>query len=261
MAYLLRYKIFGFFGRDIKIRDSYKDASGKGLLERYNEVMGLEYDEYYSAYLDNLIDNTLIPETVFESFIPYLEEMFGGIAFTGTDFNTRRKILKFALRLYETKGTKKGYDLIYRLLGFSSVTIVEYDAAYTFDMGNTTSDRDPTTIGFDDFYRRFDSKCPTCSDYTLKIYGTAPLTGDLQKMIFRANELCQPINAVLRSAYYNDSLLIADDLPSIFVDSNGDLEYDNIASPDTIFDLTAGGDLTVNQPGYSIDTNGDLNFE
>lgn len=261
MAFLLKEKIFGFFGREIKIRDSYKDVNGKGILERYNEVMGLEYDTYYSEYIDNLIDNTLVPQTVLEKFIPYMELMFGGLQFSGTDIQTRRKILKFALRLYETKGTKKGYDLIFRLLGFNSVTIVEYDDNYTFDMGNTTSAPDPSTVGFDDFYRRFDSKCPTCSAYTLMVYGDMELTSDLQKMIFRADDLERPINADIRSVFYNDTLLIGDDLPSIFIDNNGDLQYSNIASPDVDFELTSDGDLTVNKTGYNIDVNGDLNFE
>lgn len=250
MAFLLKEKIFGYFGPDIKIRDSYKDANGKGILERYNEVMGLEYDTYYGIYLDNLIDDTMVPQTVLEKFIPYLEQVFGGLQFSGTTIATRRRILKFALRLYETKGTKKSYDLIYRLLGFDSVTLIEHEADYTFDS--------PTTL--DDFFRRFDSKCPNCSQYTIKVYGTIDLTSDLHKMIFRAAQLCQPINADIRYVFYNDTLLISEDLPSIFVDSAGDEQYDNVASPDTDFTIDSAGDLFVNMPGYSIDVNGDINF-
>lgn len=251
MAFLLKNRIFALFGRDIKIRDSYKNAQGKGFIQRYNEVMGYEYDTFYGIYLDNLLDYTLVPQTVLTKFVPYLEQMLGGLEFTGTTIATRRKILRFALRLYEIKGTKKSYDLIYRLLGFDSVTIEEHIDAYTFD----------SPVTFDDFYRRFDSKCPTCSDYTIKVYGSAPLTDDLHKMIFRAAELCEPINANLRAVYYNDTLLISDDLPSIFVNAEGDLEYNNVAAPEIEFELTADGDLLVNAPGFELDINGDLLFE
>lgn len=250
MAFLLQTKIFGYFGRDIKIRDEPKNAQGKGVLERYNEVMGLEYDVYYSEFLDNLIDNTMVPQEVLEKFIPYLEEMLGGLQFTGTTIAIRRKILKFAIRLYEIKGTKKSYDLIYRLLGFNSVTITEHQAEFTFDS--------PTT--FDDLFRKFDSKCPPCSDYTINVYGDADLTNELHKMIFRAAELCEPINAHIRAVFYNDVLLIADDLPSIFVDGEGDLIYDDVASPDIVFTMDDEGNLIVNTPGFDINEEGDIIF-
>lgn len=250
MAFLLKDKIFGFFGRDIKKRDSYKDSEGKGFLQRYNEVMGEEYDTYYGVYLDNLVDYTLVPKTVLDKFIPYLEQMFGGLQFSGTTLATRRKIVSYALVLYNIKGTKKSYDLIYRLLGFDSVTIVEHIDEYSFD----------SPVTFDDFYRRFDSKCPACSAYTINVYGDLTLDDDLHKMIFRAAELCEPINATLRAVFYNGTLLISDDLPSIFIDVNGDLQYENVAAPEIEFELTLDGDLLVNEGGFSINANGDIIF-
>lgn len=254
MAFSLKAKIFSLFGRDIKDRDSYKDSEGKGFVQRYNELMAEEYDEFLAPYIDNLIDYTLVPQTALEKFIPYLEEMFGGLQFTGTTVATRRKILQFAIKLYQVKGTKKSYEMLYRLLGFNSITIIEHGAGFSFDSATT----------FDDPFRHFDSAaCPTCSDYTLNIYGSVPLTDELHKMIFRAIDLCEPINARLRAVYYNDTLLIADDVVSIFVDENGDLVYDNVAAPEIVFTLDENGDLFVSGPGqenYQMNQHGDIIF-
>lgn len=259
MAFKLKDRIFKLYGNYIIKTDSYKNLEGRGLLQRYNELCAEDYDNNLQPRIESLVDNTLVPQTTLLNFLPYLNYMIGGSLFLGTAEDQIRKSIRFATKLYQIKGTILSYETAFKMLGFTSIIIIEYPAGGTFDNGNTTSEVQAEPY-FDDFYRTFDETCPSCSAYTIRIYGDLTLTDELHKAIFRAISFCEPINAQLRSAYYNDTLLIADDLISIFVDNNGDLIYDNVATPLTAITLTSEGDLTSNVPGYSIDRNGDINY-
>ena len=256
-VFKLKDRIFALYGRYIAQTDSYKNVEGKGLLQRYNEQMADDYDTMLAPKINGMVDNTLVPYTALLEFIPYLEYQIGGSVFLGSDEILRRKAIRYATRLYQIKGTKLSYEVCMKMLGFSSVVLVQHDNSGTFDSGNTTSSV-PAEPYFDDYYRRFDGACPGCTDYSVYIYGSLLITDELHKAIFRAITFCQPIVARLRDVYYNDTLLIADELVSIFVDVNGDLNFDNVAVPDVEFNLTADGDLETDTPGYSINSNGDL---
>lgn len=246
--YNIANNIFGFFSRWDKITDSNKDVNDKGTLERFNEVLGSQWDDDIIPFIDGLLDNTLIPSTVLDKFIPYLEALVG-LEPLINDLTIRRKFLENIIPIYKVKGTKRSYEIVFKLLGFDSVNIVEEDITFGFD----------SPITFDDEDRTFDlGKCYRCGFYTIELTGTAPISTDLAILINNAIDLVEPIHAKLKTITYNGNDI---HLISTFVDTNGDLKYTTYDENVVKLILMPNGDLHVlgtKAHQYSLKPNGDL---
>lgn len=242
--------IFGLFGADHKRKDTYKDADGRGIDERYQRTLGKDFDDEVAPFIDGLIDNTLVPETVLEKFIPYLEALMGDVVQVRDEIPYRRKIIRYSTRINQVKGLSQSFEILLKLAGFATVEIEEHFGSFGFD----------STVKFDDTIRRLDSGCPPCSDYTLHLTGTLTITPAVRDIIARIVTFCEPINARLREVLYNgDPVTLR--VITFYIDAAGNLVYDNSEAPDITLELTSNGDLLVFGPDahrYSINAAGDL---
>lgn len=118
MAFKLKDRVFGLLGIDWKIRDSYKDAGGRGFMQRFVETNAEEFDTYTLKLIEDLVDNTLVPNKMLIKFIPYAEQQLG-VPYILDDFSLRRKLIKFMFRITRIKSTKLSFELMFRLLGFN----------------------------------------------------------------------------------------------------------------------------------------------
>lgn len=252
MAFLLQDIIFKLFGSFEKREDSYKDEAGRGLNERVNRTLGQDFDENTTPFLNELIDRTLVPADVLARFIPYLEEMMGvGQPFTD-EIAIRRKLLRFITRITAIKGTARSFDVLFKLLGFTSVTLIEHAATFGFN----------SAVTWDDPVRRLNSGCPSCTDYSLELTGTMPLTAELRDTIGVVVKFCQPINARLRAILYNGDPVETEALWVLI--QQADLFYDNSLSPADVMFMDAKGDLYIEGPNedrYTVDKQGDLIYQ
>lgn len=192
--YSLKDTIWELFGPMESLNDTYK-VEGKGIRQRYNQIIGEDFDENILPFVTNMIENTLVPQTALLKFLPYLEDMLGGRAVITNDIATRRRILRFMIRFRQVHGTERGYKLVFNTIGIQC-SLVEYFVYYGFD----------SIVTFDNPIRRFDmGKCQQfCTEYTLVLSGHGPLTDELEQFIKNAIALNEPINAVLREFVYND---------------------------------------------------------
>lgn len=231
MGFNLKDTIFGYFTRYEKDSDPYKDSMGKGTLERFNEMLAEDLDLRLLPLIKGILDNTIVPDTMLDKFIPYLESMLG-LEPLVDDLVTRRKILKNIVSIYKVKGTLRSYQILFRLLGFDTVEIKELSFLQGFD----------SSLTFDDDSRRFDdSNCQPCTYYNLHLTGNFPNIENLYGLIIKAVALIEPINAKLRNVIYNQNVITF----SIFVEQNGDLIYDRVPSDPTDFSLLNNGNLLV----------------
>lgn len=161
---------------------------GKGLIQRFNEALAGDYDDYYTPLLLNLIANVQDPRTAFDKYLSYLETTSGqNVLFIGS--NNRRKVLHLLDRLYSIKGTEEGYRTLFRMIGFNA-DVADSGTFFYLDHEVATLDWDA---------RAFDSKCSKCNDYILSLSridgNPTPLTNiEIQQVrsIILFNE---PINA------------------------------------------------------------------
>lgn len=188
--YSLKDTIWELFGPMESLNDTYV-VNGKGIGQRYQEIIGEDFDQNVLPFITNLIPNTLVPTTAMVKFLPYLEDMLGGRAVVSNDIATRRRILRFMIRFRQVKGTERGYKLIFNAIGISCA-ITEYFDYFTFDSGT-----------FDDPIRTFDmGPCEQyCTRYELALSGHGPLTEELEGFILNAIKLNEPINATRNYTY------------------------------------------------------------
>ncbi len=205
-------KIFTYFSRYEKSSDPNKDVNGKGTLERYNEIVGVDIDENLIPFIENLVKNVLEPQKCFANFVAVGEADMGVDLLLQDNLTYRRAILSVVSKLYQIKGTLKGYYTLFGKLGWS-VVITEFFDDEGFD----------SPFLFDDFLRTFDmSQCPGCSDYSLAITtpsGNPPTSSELAA-VYSIIAFNEPINARLRTLTFNGSTL------SYSADFNNDFNED-----------------------------------
>lgn len=196
---MIKEFIFKLFSNYDKTNDTYIDSTGKGFLERFNLVVANDFDTEIYPKIEYFFENVLNPVSAFEKYLPFLEGGVGNdVLFLSANADVRRKIQKFILRLYQIKGTVKGYTHLFRLLGFNA-EITESWLDYSFD----------SPITFDDAERRFDMQCQGCSKYCINLTRTGggvaeptPVEVQAIKNIIKFNE---PINAKLDCITFRDT--------------------------------------------------------
>jgi len=186
--------IFGFFGLAAKVDDKYKDSNGKGLSQRFNELLAGDLDDNELDLVNYFIENLVDPFTMLEKYIIYEESRIGLHLPIYTDNYFRRKILPLMYSLYNIKGTITAYEQFFRMLGFDTVEIIEGTSSNGFDHPTLTLDSDQ---------RRFDSRGALSGFYDVVLTGTAPISESLVQVIYNVIELNEPIWATLRSITYN----------------------------------------------------------
>lgn len=204
-----------YFSKKDKREDINKDSEGKGTLERYNELMGVDLDTMVLPYVDNLLANRLVPETAVENAIPYLESERGfdpknDTLYLGSSILMRRAVLRAIRRLYQVKGTIRGYEIPFGMLGMTLV-LTEFLNENGFD----------SDITLDFPTRRFDSFCPSCADYSIALTGVVTLTPDLIRAIRSIIIFNQPIDTKVRSITYNGAVI-----DELYADFNLDFSDD-----------------------------------
>ena len=231
-------------------QDSLKDGGGKGFLERYLEIFGLELDEFYYSEIDKVPDQ-VNPLISLSQYLDYIGYTLGDIPnITSTEPGYRR-FLSYIISIYKIKGTIGSFKAILYTLGLE-VTLTEVlPGAVLYDSGVTYDEAQPIS---------YDINCEPCSDYDLDIIGVESITSQLYNAIISAVKLVEPINADLSTITYN-AQVVQPLFIEVTVDGNGDLIYDNANDPSLVLTLDAAGDLIVSGPNedqYYLDDNGDL---
>jgi len=232
--------------------DSYKDINGKGFVERYLEIFGLELDEDLVPYIEDLViqKNPILADI---KFLDNLAIMMGDTPDFSQDTAHYRNIISFIVAIYRIKGTKKSYQSILYGLGLFNTAILEIPLI--------SIEYDDVLVEYDAVEEfEYDISCLTCSDYNISTEGLAVMTAELYNQILSLVELVEPINAKLGSIIYN-TIEIIPVFISVTIDGNGDLVYENAADPGLILTLDSNGDLIISGPQaaqYFINANGDL---
>lgn len=248
--FALKEIIFDLFGVRDRRNDLFKNVDGKGLHQRFNELLADDLDANEISLINLLLENTANPFSCFEKYIPYREATFG-TPIMSSDIYIRRKIVAYIKEINKLKGTKIGYSMLFTMVGIASTTIVEFPPVFGFDSPGT----------FDDDSRVFDQKCKGCSNYSIELTGTAPLTNSLLQSIAAIILYNEPLNADLLDVTYNGVLLLSGNKITIIIDNNGDAIFLNPFDSSFSAYIDGNGDLIISSenPGrYSLDGNGNL---
>lgn len=182
-----KYKdnIFGFFANKyIREEDTYKDANGKGLIQRFVEVCGEYLDDYVNPELDNFLD-IINPNVTDDYFINLLWEYFGFIPYAyGIIQNSKyydkveisqalnrknlnvdyRNLLRYAISLYKIRCTPTFYTILGRFYGLE-ITMTEPSG----DQINKSSVYDSEAYYDQSSYYNQEVDCLECLDLTANV--------------------------------------------------------------------------------------------
>ena len=198
MAFSLKNIIFkNFFGKYEKEIDTFKDPNNKGFKERFNELVGEEFDENTLTKIVDIFNDTIIPASVESKFLPYLENDRGIEDISSSDETKRRRIIRFYKAIIQAKGTVKSYRLLLYYNGFTLNSITE-----TFKNGSLDDD----DRVFDDELSTFDSKCQ-CTIYDINLSGQNPVTEEIFNKIKSIASFLEPVTAKLGDVIYNGDLV------------------------------------------------------
>ncbi len=159
--------------------DTYKDISGKGLLERFMEVFGDRLDEVTKPDIDDYLINilrvhdddftesilALNPALAADKFLKHYAYTLGNPP-SITDNDTYRELLRYILPILKVKGTLLSFQVYFRMMGYDVEIIeyrcppvVRYDENFIYDSG----------VNYDD------GICCTCTeiDIIFTQFGTA----------------------------------------------------------------------------------------
>lgn len=160
-----------------KVNDTYKDAEGKGILERFLSIFGVDLDEITLPLLENTTDilnpeksvdllNQILNPTGADNgkFLNHIAYGLNNPIDVLPDEAQYRKLLSFVITLYKLRGTKLAIRYWGYLIGIP-LEVVEIntprlrcDDGYQYDSNIITSEStiDPA---------RYDSACLPCSEY------------------------------------------------------------------------------------------------
>lgn len=201
----LKVKIWNLYDEYEQLNDTLKDKDGKGLLQRFNEAVVEEYDTNVDPLVTNFVDNILNVDTIYDKFIPLLESVLGEFPTMASSFAGRRKLMKFALKLYTIKGSVRAYEVMFRLIGMDTFLLEEFPDSFGLD----------STVTLDDEVRVFDNFCTPCVQYDITLTGTLPVSNDLISFVRRVINFNEPITARVRTVLYNgDELPISVSVPA-----------------------------------------------
>jgi hypothetical protein len=193
----LQQTIFGYFGGYEKIIDTHKDVDDKGILERFNEALGQEYDENLEPFVSLLFQNVQDPVLCIPKYVQRLEVTDGNDSlYLSPDVDVRRSIQHFITRYWAIKGTKRFLKDLLGLI-FLVPTVTEYFSSYSFD----------SPVTFDDVERRWDMKCQTCSKYRIDLVRSDSTTTALSSTeiaaVLSVVTTNQPLDAILVGVWFN----------------------------------------------------------
>jgi hypothetical protein len=138
MSFALKNIIWPLFGKWEDRHDTYK-VNGKGLNQRYNEILAEDFDDEILPYVDNMVSNLKDPDTMLERMIPFWEDLFNTPLFD-EDIELRRKVLRYSIQFNKVAGTELGYKFLFGQVGIDCDVVElnsfnKYDKLFKYDVG------------------------------------------------------------------------------------------------------------------------------
>jgi len=240
-----------------KQEDSYKDANGEGLLERYLRIYGLEIDEEIIPQIENYLD-IIDPLICDEKFLNLIAYQLGNPPDFFGNTSLYRKFLSIIIQIYKIKGTRKSYIQLFALLGYTVDLIMFYPTDSVYD-NEEIYDDEPLVL--------YDDVCGTCVPYFIlfypedtdcqnpQVYYIPEVGPDIWQLFRRVACFLEPINAKLLgiiptlpicekvSLSISEQVIITIE-DQIYYDDNN--EYDE--DPVETYDLNTSNTITINWP-------------
>lgn len=146
---IMEFELFKYFGLNEARYDSYKDANGKGIFQRYTEAIGKSLD-----YAIDKLENVIINHSPFSDSL-YILKLIGennGLPYDriykGENIAIIRRLVNYSKSIIESRGSKLGIEWQIYYIFASNVTVEivnllkedKFDSSLTFDSSTRNFD-------------------------------------------------------------------------------------------------------------------------
>lgn len=182
--------------------DSYKDASGKGILERYMSVIQ-EDSEITEASITGLRDLPF-PLSTEDKYLNNIAAFYGYPPDTYGNLTWYRNLLRNITDINRVKGSIEGFNRFFSCMGVT-ITVSATETPYiNYDTGNLYDDN-----------HNYDGYCSPCSYLTIDIPDTfPPFEEGIDDGVKLATQsifvYLFPINAILQEFSYKSTVIDLD---------------------------------------------------
>lgn len=159
------FNLLDQFPSHFKENDTYKDSSGKGILERYLYVLGEYFANQVVPEIDNILDLIDVDTTPYP-YTAFLWEFLGSLPYASglnskydatVDITTQeywnnmlgelpvadyRNLLKYAISLYKIRGTLDFYNILLRFYGLIKVDVDDPNGSLENPVGDNLNPED-----------------------------------------------------------------------------------------------------------------------
>lgn len=222
--------VFSLYGSYVSTQDSYHDAEGKGLFERFNEILGQDLDDEVITAIQGLLDEMIVPATMQEKFIALLMSQIGFTPVMNISREKKTKLLGMLRTLYDRRGLENCQNT---LLSFMGITSVEHVGKEVYTVRGLDS-----TLSLDSG-RTLDSTKSSTFYYDFKLKGTEQLSESLIESIMSIIWFNLPYYVILMRVYYNDELVFVNGITKMYMEK----EYVAIDYVEDTFEMN---DIYVN---------------
>ena len=190
--------IFSQFPKRFKKDDTYKDANGRGVLERYLQIFGQELDNNFMPLIQNMQD-ILSVKKCDDKFLPLIGAYMGALPAPDNLPATYRLILAAGVQIYKAKGTANSFKIMFNILGYDcNIVPIQPIAPATYDSTQT----------YDDGTSKYDQSCSNCTDFSIRIQPSDPslvsgfvLTTAIRAQAQQIVDLLKPIDCNYTGLY------------------------------------------------------------
>ena len=208
--------IYNLIPSALRAMDTNVDNNGNTLLDRYLGIFGAELDANIYPQILGALD-VLDAKKVPVSLLPIFRESLGNPPLPLTDNpnkDIQRNILKNIFYINKVKGTTKGYELLFNLLGLTITLNVTPISKTKYDVYEFIYDDDINPSYYNE-------QCNLCYKYSVTILdpnnlypemsgGSPP--ADEVLLLFRLIKYDEPINMKLTGVTFNGTIITLDAL-------------------------------------------------
>lgn len=212
---MLENEVFSYYGKTVKLKDSYKDLEGKGLFERFNEILGKDLDDYTVKYTEDMLEVMCKASTMSNKFFQYLFNEIGfNVRLTLDDYYFR-KLISMMPTILDSRGLLSCYLILFKFLG---ITDMEMESEGYYEETGFDSH-----VGFDSA-RTFDASNENRFQYIMKLTGSEEFDATLLDSILSIITFNTPFYVSIVRIFYNGELVYLNNLANTYTEE----EYTNV---------------------------------
>lgn len=197
---MIKINLFERLPHYFKSNDTYKNAEGKGILQRYLQVI----EDYLMGIFDQLAkvwgnQGTIVnPQETEDQYLPYIADYYGNPPYINEEPDYMYKsMLRHIVTIYHWRGTGHFFEVLFKYYGLTIYMNEVFDDTLNYVPRYDRTESN-TPLVFDDEGTHYDvsDECLNCSGANVYIKTLISTDAKMVDRVLKILDLYRPINAI-----------------------------------------------------------------